>query len=133
MHRPTNTDPSMRNFAPRLSATLLLVLLAGVASAGEHGFFGFALKAETKGFFLAPTLSDLSIDRVIPGTPAARAGIRAGDRIIEVEGQPVAGSKALDLKAKATREVGQTLHLTLRHADGTVYRVALVAVPHPAG
>ena len=83
MHHPTNTDPSMRSFAPRLSATLLLLLLAGVASAGEHGFFGFALKAETKGFFLAPTLSDLGIDRVIPGTPAARAGIRAGDRIIE--------------------------------------------------
>ena len=123
----------MRTSSSRLLTALLLLLLAGVASAGEHGFFGFALKVETKGFFLAPTISALSIDQVIPGTPAARAGIRAGDRILAVEGQTVAGSKALELKAKASREVGQTLHLTLRHADGTVYQAVMVAVPHPAG
>ena len=122
----------MRSPTARIAATLLLALLAGAACAEDHGYFGFALKAVTKGFFLAPTISDLRIERVLPGTPAERAGIRAGDRILEVEGKPVAGSKALDLKAKATRQPGQTLHLTLRHPDGQVYRVAMVAIPHPA-
>ena len=122
----------MRLFAARLAATLLLVLLAGGARADDHGYFGFALKVVTKGFFLAPTVSDLTIDKVMPGTPAERAGIRPGDRIVAVEGKPVAGSKALDLQASATRMPGQTLHLTLRHADGQVYSVAMVAVPHPA-
>ena len=121
----------MRSFGSRLAAVLLLALLAGGARADDHGYFGFALKVITKGFFLAPTVSDLTIDKVMPGTPAERAGIRSGDRILEVEGKPVAGSKALDLKASATRQVGQTLHLTLRHADGQVYKVAMVAVPHP--
>jgi C-terminal processing protease CtpA/Prc len=121
----------MRLFASRVSAALLLVLLAGAAQAEDHGYFGFALKVVTKGFFLAPTVSDLTIDKVMPGTPAERAGIRPGDRILEVEGKPVAGSKALDLKSSATRLPGQTLHLTLRHADGQVYKVAMVAVPHP--
>jgi C-terminal processing protease CtpA/Prc len=111
---------------------LLLALLSGNALAEDHGYFGFALKVVTHGFFLAPTISDLSIDKVMPGTPAERAGIRAGDRILEVEGKPVAGSKALDLKASATRMPGQTLHLTLRHADGQVFKVAMVAIPHPA-
>lgn len=123
----------MRFFAQRVAAAaLLLVMLAGAACAEDHGYFGFALKAVTKGFFLAPTISELSIDKVMPGTPAERAGLRAGDRILEVEGKPVAGSKALELKASATRMPGQTLHLTLRHADGQVYRVAMVAIPHPA-
>ena len=121
----------MRSFGSRIAAVLLLALLAGGARADDHGYFGFALKVITKGFFLAPTVSDLTIDKVMPGTPAERAGIRSGDRILEVEGKPVAGSKALDLKASATRQVGQTLHLTLRHADGQVYKVAMVAVPHP--
>ena len=122
----------MRDFAPRFALVLLLGLLAGAARAEDHGYFGFALKVVTKGFFLAPTVSDLSIDKVLPGTPAERAGLHAGDRILEVEGKPVAGSKALDLQASAKRQVGQTLHLTLRHADGQVYKVAMVAVPHPA-
>ena len=120
-------------FAARLAAPCLffLLALAGAAHAEDHGYFGFALKVVTKGFFLAPTVSDLTIDKVVPGTPAERAGIRPGDRILEVEGRPVAGTKALNLKASATRQVGQTLRLTLRHADGQVYRVAMVAVPHP--
>lgn len=120
--------------AARLAAPFLflLLVLSGVARAEDHGYFGFALKVVTKGFFLAPTISDLAIDKVVPGTPAERAGIRSGDRILEVEGKPVAGSKALDLKASATRQVGQTLRLTLRHADGQVFKVAMVAVPHPA-
>jgi S1-C subfamily serine protease len=122
----------MRFVLPRVATALLLVLLASGARAEDHGYFGFALKVITKGFFLAPTISDLTIDKVVPGTPAQRAGIRPGDRILEVEGKPVAGSKALDLKSSATRMPGQTLHLTLRHADGQVYKVAMVAVPHPA-
>jgi len=122
----------MRSIAPRFAAVLLLVLLAGRAFAEDHGYFGFALNAQTSGFF-SPTITSLTIDKVLPGTPAERAGIRAGDRIVEVEGKPVDGSKALDLKASATRQVGQALHLTLRHADGQVFHVSMVAIPHPAG
>ena len=43
----------------------------------------------------------------------------------------VVGSKALELKARAARDVGQSLHLQLRHADGQTYAVSMVAVPHP--
>lgn len=121
----------MRPMSLRFIAVLLLGLLAGRAQAEDHGYFGFALNAETQGFF-SPTITRLTIDKVLPGTPAERAGIRAGDRIVEVEGKPVAGSKALDLKASATRLPGQTLHLTLRHADGQVFHAAMVAIPHPA-
>ena len=122
----------MRFFASRVAVMLLLVVSAGVVHAEDHGYFGFALKVVTKGFFLAPTVSDLTIDKVMPGTPAERAGIRSGDRILEVEGKPVAGTKALDLRSSATRMPGQTLHLTLRHSDGKVYKVVMVAVQHPA-
>jgi len=43
----------------------------------------------------------------------------------------VVGAKALDLKARAARDVGQALHLQLRHADGQTFAVNMVAVPHP--
>lgn len=109
----------------------LLLLCATAASAGERGYFGFGLEVATKGFFLSPEITSLKISKVVPGTPAERGGIRAGDTILQVEDLVVAGSKALDLKARAARDVGQILHLQLRHADGQTYAVNMVAVPHP--
>ena len=116
--------------ASRAAALLLTCLLAGAALAGERGYFGFALKV-SRGFFLAPVANELAIARVLPDTPAARAGMRRGDRIVEVDGQPVAGARALALKASGARDVGQTLRLTLRRPDGEIYRVEMVAVARP--
>lgn len=109
----------------------LLLLCATVASAGERGYFGFGLEVATRGFFLSPEVISLKISRVLPGTPAERVGIRAGDTILRVEDMLVVGSKALDLKARAARDVGQALHLQLRHPDGQIFAVNMVAVPHP--
>ncbi len=116
-----------------LQATLVTLLLAcgPLALAGERGYFGFAPKVSAGGFFLNPVVKRITIDSVAPGFPAAKAGIAAGDEVVSIEGTKVAGSKALKLRSLAERDVGQTLHVTLRHADGRVYTVALVAVARP--
>ena len=121
----------MASRAARLFVLPLLLLCATAASAGERGYFGFGLEVATKGFFLSPEVTSLKISKVVPGTPADRVGIRAGDTILRVEDMVVVGSKALDLKARAARDVGQTLHLQLRHADGQTFAVNMVAVPRP--
>ena len=121
----------MATRAARSLVLPLLLLCATAASAGERGTFGFGLEVATKGFFLSPEITSLKISKVLPGTPAERAGIRAGDTILRVEDMVVIGSKALDLKARAARDVGQALHLQLRHADGQVFAVNMVAVPRP--
>ena len=121
----------MASRAARLLVLPLLLLCTTPASAGERGYFGFGLQVGTKGFFLSPEVTLLKISSVVPGTPADRVGIRAGDTILRVEDMVVVGSKALDLKARATRDVGQALHLQLRHADGQVFAVDMVAVPRP--
>jgi len=115
----------------RLFFLPLLLLCATAASAGERGTFGFGLEVATKGFFLSPEITSLKISNVLPGMPAERAGIRAGDTILRVEDMVVVGAKALDLKARAARDVGQALHLQLRHADGQTFAVNMVAVPRP--
>ena len=108
-----------------------LLLWAAVATSGERGFFGYALAVKGGGFFLNPTISAISIREVLPGSPAARSGIAAGDSIVKLEGVAVAGRKANDLKARAERDVGETLHLELKRPNGQVYSVALVAVRRP--
>ena len=126
----------MRSIASLRSAVLMLLLLtgaswAGASSAGERGYFGFGLAISGKGFFLNPEVTALKIASIVPGMPAARAGIQAGDLITKVDGLSVAGSKATALKSHAEREVGQSLRLELKHANGQVYTVNMVAVPKP--
>ena len=114
----------------RFAIVAALLLSFGPAWAGERGYFGFAPDATTSGFVLNPTVSRVVIAKVVPGSPAARAGVVAGDTVLEVEHTVVAGSKALALHGMIERDVGQTLHATLRHANGMVYSVAMVAVAH---
>jgi C-terminal processing protease CtpA/Prc len=121
----------MSAFVTRSLLLLSLALVATGVRAGERGYFGFGLSVTTTGFFLNPDVSELKIAKVIPGTPAEHAGIHAGDVIVTVDGLPVAGDKALDLKARAAKDVGQTIRLALRHADGKAYSVSMVAIPHP--
>ena len=118
----------MRLIATRFAILLVFLLCSASLCAGERGFFGFGLSATTQGFFLNPEVTALKIASVVPGMPAERAGVRAGDTITKVDGLTVAGSKATQLKSRAERDVGQSLRLELRHADGQVYAVNLVAV-----
>jgi predicted metalloprotease with PDZ domain len=120
----------MRTIAFRLVAFLLLSLPVA-AFGGERGFFGFAPNVTTGGFVLNPTVQGIVIARVVPGSPAARAGILAGDEVLKVEDTVVRGAKALALHGMIEKDVGQTLRATLRHAGGAVYSVSMVAVARP--
>ena len=114
-----------------IALAIALLLSSAVALAGERGYFGFSPAVSGKGFFLNPTVTRIAIDKVAPGTPAARGGLRAGDEIVKIEGVAVAGQKGKALQAAATREVGQTLNLELKRPNGERYTVALVAVSRP--
>jgi regulator of sigma E protease len=64
---------------------------------------------------------------VLPGSPAARAGLRAGDEIVEISGK----SDNLDfgniMVAAALSEKGEEVRLKARHTDGAVEGVGIVA------
>ena len=93
------------------------------------GTFGFAIDVDGEGFFLNPTLKTVTIKSVVAGRPAATAGIKPGDQIVEVEGRPVLGAKARDLQPLMKKNVGETLALRLRKTSGDFYVVSLVAAP----
>ena len=56
------------------------------------------------------------IARVVPNSPAAQSGLRAGDVIVAIEGQPVKEGAAVQQAVEGS-SVGQNLSLTLRR-DG---------------
>jgi C-terminal processing protease CtpA/Prc len=110
-----------------------IVLLAGASltafAEGERGSFGFAVQLDTEGFFIDPTVRTVTVEQVLPDSPAALSGIVAGDQIVVADGITVAGRRARELEPVVRKSVGESLHLRLRRANGAYYEVDLVAVP----
>ena len=68
------------------------------------------------------------IEEVLPSTPAQLAGLRAGDRVIAVNGTPVSARRLLDMIAASE---GRPIQLTIHRGAATV--VAIVAAERRGG
>jgi carboxyl-terminal processing protease len=69
------------------------------------------------------------------GSPAGKAGLRYGDRIVEVDGVKMTGKSSLEVRDKIRGPRGSTVKLTLqRAADKRLEKIDIVrdAVPQPS-
>jgi len=66
------------------------------------------------------------IVRPLPDTPAARAGIQGGDRLLAVNGEDATGWSVEKAVLKIRGPKGSTVELKLRHADGNEQTYKLV-------
>jgi carboxyl-terminal processing protease len=83
--------------------------------AGEFEELKIATAGNYSGIGVEVTLEDGAIIVISPidASPAARAGIRAGDRIIAVDGQAVAGAALTDSIARIRGKPGTVVHLSV--------------------
>ncbi|MEB3291185.1 MAG: HhoA/HhoB/HtrA family serine endopeptidase [Leptolyngbya sp.] len=63
-----------------------------------------------------PEVEGVLVIRVLEGTPAAEAGLRRGDVILEVDGDPIRSADTLQLKVENSR-IGDTLQLTIQRGE----------------
>jgi carboxyl-terminal processing protease len=79
--------------------------------------------------------ADTYVTATFDGSPASRAGLRYGDRIVEVDGVKMTGKTSLEVRDKIRGPRGSTVKLTLeRAADKRMEKVDIVrdAVPQPS-
>jgi len=79
--------------------------------------------------------ADTYITATFEGSPAGKAGLRYGDRIVEVDGVKMTGKSSLEVRDKIRGPRGSTVRLTLeRAADKRIEKVDIVrdAVPQPS-
>jgi regulator of sigma E protease len=78
-------------------------------------------------FLVGIRLTPAVVGRVVPGSPAARAGLKAGDEIIEIEGK----SYNLDFmnvaEAAAFADVNEKVPMKVKHEDGSIEKFAVAA------
>jgi predicted metalloprotease with PDZ domain len=121
----------MNRRSPLMLLAAAVLLFSPLASqAAEKGWFGFAMAIDADGI-LNPKLRSIKIDKVFPASPAANAGLSAGDTIVEMEGIVVAGATADGLKTAMQKSVGETLRLKIKHGADASRDVSLIAAPKP--
>jgi C-terminal processing protease CtpA/Prc len=116
-----------------LMACALTLMLGTATAAEERGTFGVKLNVAGEGFFLNPTLKSVTVESVAPSSPAAGAGIAAGDQIIGADGRAVVGARGRDLQPVLSKRIGESIRLRLRRANGEEYEASMVAVRRPDG
>lgn len=115
-------DP--RSFAAQKLRVKMAILVAGVVlniALAFVIFLGLAL-------FASPAYS-LRIGEVQDGSPAATAGLRAGDSILSVAGEPLDYLKWPDPSVALRSRAGQTVDLLVQRDDGTTTTVTVTMRP----
>jgi len=95
-------------------------------------YFGIGASIQT---YVRGDDADTYITATFDNSPAGRAGLRYGDKIVEVDGAPMHGKSSLEVRDKIRGPRGSTVKLTLeRAADKRIEKVDIVrdAVPQPS-
>lgn len=85
----------------------------------NSGYGGIGVTFESKsGQF---RILDVFVD-----SPAAKAGLRAGDVVLAIDGQPIAALTNKEFSERVRGKVGENLRLTIKATDGTSREVTVV-------
>lgn len=83
------------------------------ANSAASGGIGIRTKVEQ---------GQIIVNEVVPGLPAAEAGVRAQDVIETIDGKSVSGLSGEQVSALIRGPVGKEVDIVVRHADGTIGR-----------
>ena len=95
-------------------------------------YFGIGASIQN---YIRADQADTFVTATFDGSPASKAGLRFGDRIVEVDGVKMTGKSSLEVRDKIRGPRGSTVKLTLeRSADKRMEKVDIVrdAVPQPS-
>jgi S1-C subfamily serine protease len=85
------------------------------------------------GIQLSQDRKKLQVVSVLPGSPADKAGLRAGDRIVRNDNKPIESMSTFRW-AIATSDIGKPVRLTIqRSGHEHTFDVILEEAPHRAG
>jgi C-terminal processing protease CtpA/Prc len=123
---------SQRSNVKRLSlvfCALLLFSLLAPATALAKGRLGFAIAVATDGYF-STTLAEVKVTSVQAGSPSEKAGLKAGDLLVEMNGTAIKGASGPAMKKiLGSVKAGEHLLLKVQRASSGVLDIDIVAGP----
>lgn len=90
--------------------------------------FNQSIEGEFSGVGIEITVKDDVVTVITPlmGTPAEAAGIRAGDRIVAIDGESTEGMSLTEASVRIRGEAGTSVTLSVLHTDDTEEDIAIV-------
>ena len=90
--------------------------------------FESSLEGEFSGVGIEISIKDKVLTVIAPlaGTPAEKAGVKAGDKILKIDGESTEGITLSEAAMKIRGEIGTTVTLTVEHKDGTQEDIPIV-------
>ncbi len=90
--------------------------------------FDESLSGEFSGVGIELSIVDRVLTVITPlvGTPAEAAGVRAGDQILNIDGDSTEGMTLTQAALRIRGEIGTTVTLTVRHDDGSIEDIPIV-------
>ncbi len=90
--------------------------------------FESSLQGEFSGVGIEISIKDhvLTVIAPLSGTPAEAAGIRAGDKILEIDGESTEGITLSEASVKIRGEIGTTVVLTVLHKNGVEEEIPII-------
>jgi C-terminal processing protease CtpA/Prc len=105
-------------FVATLLALALVAILAGIAGCASTGSVGAVLGKDVH-------TGRLFVREVPPGMAAALAGLRDGDEIVAIDGEPVGDMPPLEVHKRLEGSVGSKVVLLIAR-DGVTQKVEVV-------
>jgi len=102
----------------RLLILLILVLFSSNSFADKKIKIGVTWGYTASGFF-SPEVVELVVKKVIPKSPAEKAGLEVGHKVTSIQGCEIPGCSASAAKDFLKTPVGSVLHLVVETSDGS--------------
>jgi len=123
---PVKTSPDPRSFSNKPALARAAVLTAGVTFNAISAVIVYIIV-----FLAGIELAGPVVGGVLPGSPAEKAGIKAGDEIIEVAGEDGRLDFSDVMMPGVLSAKGEQIPLKIRREDGSIIDVSLIAEMTP--
>mgnify|MGYP001006452221 FL=1 len=115
----------------RLIAVCLLSLSLQVVEASEQGFLGIAIYVDGEGLVLNQSVRSITVTRVVPNSPASKAGLSFDDQLLEIDGKRVRGARISELRPLLEKRTGQSVSLVVKKKSGSTATYSVVFGERP--
>lgn len=103
---------------------LLVAFFLSNAFADEKIKIGVTFNYTASGFF-SPEVDGLITDKVISKSPADKAGLKVGDRVLSIQGCKIPGCSASKAKEYLKSKSGTLLHLIVENPSDGIRKIII--------